>query len=1141
MVVIPLAANRPGPHPVYVEIRNSANAVPDSGDVVFQAWLTSNPGEILDQNTTDCYYPAFDSYVKVNCGQFSNWLNGDVLHLWVQEVSSGEEGEGEYVLNYNSSQIFSMADGGIVLGGGIPPEIELPEQFTTDEDQTYSVNFGQFITGYAADLTYTGGESISVVMDNFNVDFIPAENWFGSETFTFEVTGLEGETDSDVVEVVVSSVNDAPIWSLPASFQFNEDGEFSLDISNFAIDIEEDELSFSAEGSEHITAWVTDAVLHLSSQPNWNGSESIELSVSDDQSRDITTASVMVIVNPINDAPVLQLPEQMTFMAEAAAEMDFAEFMDDIDGDELFISVYGEDDIQVDISGSIVTFTYNTGWHGSEDMIFTVNDNQFRATASDTMAVNIFYPEDTILSCDDYEINDGQSVSVPINATEFFEEWSESSFELHFSYDPQVLEYTGYNTANSILAGASLQVISDEAGELVLDYFHYIPISGAGELCELEFDAICYGISPLDIESCTITTGALTNLVDGEVIVNDIGLPHPPVADAGDDFGVLSGADGTLDGSNSYDPDGDAITYLWSASTDITIAEPTQAITSFTAPFVTEDTEYMITLTVSDGQESTSDFLVVTVNYMNHAPEIELPAEFSFNEDEMLEIDFSDFVSDVDEDELELFVDGNVELDVDFNALIVTVTASENWFGSEVLTFTVTDNIRRLSASDDVTVTVNSVNDLPHADAGMDISSRDGNVVILDGSASWDVETEDLAFMWLAPTGIMLDDPYSATPQFTAPQVVDPTEFEFTLQVDDGEATDDDIVIVTIQDDEPSLPNVVPQENNTALFTWSAPGSGGSGQELEEGFEGIIPPQGWTNLDEDGDGYGWYIYVQDPHSGSSSIASQSYHPTAGALTPDNWLISPSIQVGGLSELRYWIGSQDEFYPNEHYSVMISTEGTEPQYFTDLVTEETLSDNSWQQRTFSLQQWAGSTINIAWRHHEVTDQFLIKLDDVQIVNADRVTATRELQGYNVYLDDEFQDFVEIREYMFEDVYGDHVAGVSAVYDDGESEVVTTEFTPNSNDQQIPLVTALNNIYPNPFNPETNIEFSLKEDQHVLIEVFNIKGQKVETLIDQKLDAGTQNIVWKAENNPSGIYFLRMRTNDLTKQEKLILLK
>ncbi|MCF7920699.1 MAG: choice-of-anchor J domain-containing protein [Candidatus Cloacimonetes bacterium] len=1139
-VVLSFYLNADGPHPVYVEIRNALMEIPLTGDVTFQAWLLSNPDEVLDENSFDCFYPAFVSFVKINCGQFSTWNNEDVLHLWVQEISSGDEGIGEYLLSYDPSQTFYMADGGIILGtGGAPPEIVLPDQFLMDEDDPLSVDLSSYITGYFTGLTAAGGVNISTVINAASVTFIPALNWFGSEFITFEVTGMGGETDSDEVEVIVNPVNDAPVWNLPASFQFNEDGTFSQDIAQYAFDIESDQLTFTATGSTHIFTSVTGNILQLTAAENWNGTESIDVYASDDRTREVTMGSVSVIVNPVNDAPELDLPEQMTFQAEEEATFDFAQYMEDIDGDDLYISVYGDDDLTVSIAGSLVTFTYETGWHGSEELVFTVDDNALRATASDTVMINIFYPDDTTLSCGNYEINDGQSLTVSIWTTEIFEEWSAIAFDLFFEFNPLVLEYTSVSLDNSILDGGSILVTEQQPGVLLVNYAHYLPISGAGILVELDFEAICFGVSDLNLDTCILNTWGLPHLIDGEVIVNNIGLPHPPFADAGADFGVTSGSEGSLDGSASFDPDGDDITFLWNAPPEIILDTPTQAITQFTAPIVLENTPYTITLTVSDGMYDAVDMVVVTVVYMNHTPEIELPDQFSFVEDGELEVDFADYVFDLDGDDLVIVASISTNIIVEINELIVTFSALENWNGEEIITFTVTDNVVA-RPSDDVNVCVTAENDLPHADAGMDMNGRDGNTITLNGSASWDVETEELQYIWIAPPGVMLDDPYSITPSFMAPQVVDPTEYEFTLQVSDGEATDEDAVIVTIQDDEPVLLYIELLPDNNALFTWFAPGSGGSGQELEQGFEGVIPPQGWTNRDIDEDGYGWYIYVQEPHSGSSSIASQSYNPNAGALTPDNWLITPAIQIGAFSELRYWIAAQDPYYPAEHYSVLVSTQGTEIQYFEDILIEETLTDNVWNQHIFSLQPWAGSMVNIAWRHHDVTDQFIIKLDDVQIINNDGRSETRELLGYNVYLDDDFQEFVEIREYMFTDVAGAHTAGVAALYDTGESEIVEIDFV-TANDPELIAVTELLGAFPNPFNPETTIAFSLKDDSQVNISVYNIRGQKVASIIDDRLSAGSHSIIWQADKYPSGIYFIKMQAGDYQKINKTLLLK
>ncbi len=85
------------------------------------------------------------------------------------------------------------------------------------------------------------------------------------------------------------------------------------------------------------------------------------------------------------------------------------------------------------------------------------------------------------------------------------------------------------------------------------------------------------------------------------------------------------------------------------------------------------------------------------------------------------------------------------------------------------------------------------------------------------------------------------------------------------------------------------------------------------------------------------------------------------------------------------------------------------------------------------------------------------------------------------------------------------------------------------------------------HPNPFNPETTISFSLNTEKNTEIVIYNIKGQKVKTLINEKLDAGTHNVVWngKDENGKSvtsGIYFYQFKAGkDFSQTKRMILLK
>jgi len=84
------------------------------------------------------------------------------------------------------------------------------------------------------------------------------------------------------------------------------------------------------------------------------------------------------------------------------------------------------------------------------------------------------------------------------------------------------------------------------------------------------------------------------------------------------------------------------------------------------------------------------------------------------------------------------------------------------------------------------------------------------------------------------------------------------------------------------------------------------------------------------------------------------------------------------------------------------------------------------------------------------------------------------------------------------------------------------------------------------YPNPFNPTTMIEFSIQNDSKVELSIYNIKGQKVKQLIIDQLSAGEHSVVWdgRDENNfpvGSGIYFYKLRVDDLEKTRKMILMK
>lgn len=166
-----------------------------------------------------------------------------------------------------------------------------------------------------------------------------------------------------------------------------------------------------------------------------------------------------------------------------------------------------------------------------------------------------------------------------------------------------------------------------------------------------------------------------------------------------------------------------------------------------------------------------------------------------------------------------------------------------------------------------------------------------------------------------------------------------------------------------------------------------------------ESFDnGGLPPC-WTVNDADGDGYNWdaesVVGLFGSHAGDGLISSASYLNNVGALTPDNWLISPKIQLQNNNTFTFWMSSQDASYFAEKYGVYVSTTGTATADFTEIFSETMTATGGstgnakaatlWVQKTVDLSAYAGKEVYIAWRHYGCTDAFWLNLDDVSITS------------------------------------------------------------------------------------------------------------------------------------------------------------
>jgi Secretion system C-terminal sorting domain len=101
--------------------------------------------------------------------------------------------------------------------------------------------------------------------------------------------------------------------------------------------------------------------------------------------------------------------------------------------------------------------------------------------------------------------------------------------------------------------------------------------------------------------------------------------------------------------------------------------------------------------------------------------------------------------------------------------------------------------------------------------------------------------------------------------------------------------------------------------------------------------------------------------------------------------------------------------------------------------------------------------------------------------------------------------------------------------------------TSPATGIKNEPGVPKQFSLNQNYPNPFNPSTTISFDLPKENHVTLNIYNLLGQKVASLLNEDMAAGTHSVNFNADNLPSGLYFYQLQSGNFNSIKKMMLLK
>ena len=148
-------------------------------------------------------------------------------------------------------------------------------------------------------------------------------------------------------------------------------------------------------------------------------------------------------------------------------------------------------------------------------------------------------------------------------------------------------------------------------------------------------------------------------------------------------------------------------------------------------------------------------------------------------------------------------------------------------------------------------------------------------------------------------------------------------------------------------------------------------------QWYEWTFESDADFEGWMSYDADGDGNGWYIDSTNGHEGPTCLASASY--SGGVLTPDNWLISPVVNLDGT--LTIWAAPYSSYFPDV-FAVYVTT--GDPEDLNSYVKiGGDYAPTEWTEFTFDLTDYAGAEGCFAIRHYNCTDMWRLLIDDISL--------------------------------------------------------------------------------------------------------------------------------------------------------------
>ena len=637
---------------------------------------------------------------------------------------------------------------------------------TEDVAYTYEITT-EDIDGDLVTVSATGLPSWLTLTDN-TLSGTPTEGEIGSEiTITATDDGEGALTATQTFTIVVTPVNDAPTITSTAVTEATEDVAYTYEITTE--DIDGDLVTVSATG---LPSWLTLTDNTLSGTPTEGeiGSE-ITITATDDGEGALTATQIFtIVVTPVNDAPVA-VADTATVL-EDAATTSIDVLANDTSEEEgtlilTLVSTPGTGTVSISLDGVSVDYTPSADFNGTEVITYTVSDGTDTATGTLTVTVTPVNDAPVAVADTATVLEDAATTSIDVIA-------NDTDVDLGNILSLTTVSTPGTGTVSISLDGVSVDYTpsADFNGTEVITYT-------VSDGTDTATGTLTVTVTPVNdapeaiADTATVSEDSATTSID--VIANDTDV------DLGN---ILSLTTVSTPGTGTVSINLDGVSVDYTPSADFNGTE-------------------VITYTVSDGTDTATGTLTVTVTPVNDAPEAIADTATVSEDSATTSIDVIANDTDVDLGNIlsltTVSTPGTGTVSINLDGVSVDYTPSADFNGTEVITYTVSDGTD--TATGTLTVTVTPVNDAPEAIADTATVSEDSATTSIDVIANdTDVDLGNILSLTTVSTpgtgtvsinldGVSVD--YTPSADFNGTEVI-------TYTVSDGTDTATGTLTVTV-------------------------------------------------------------------------------------------------------------------------------------------------------------------------------------------------------------------------------------------------------------------------------------------------------------------------------------------------------